>query len=45
MDYSTKVAGLGPVFVPTGDVQADMLEIKRFYAGIKGRRPQQFQAD
>jgi 1-acyl-sn-glycerol-3-phosphate acyltransferase len=45
MDYSTKVSGLGPIFVPTGDVQADMLEIKRFYAGIQGRRPHQFQAD
>ena len=45
MDYSKKEAGLGPVFVPSGNVEADMLEIKRFYAGIQGRRPQQFQAD
>ena len=45
MDYGKKEAGLGPVFVPSGDVEADMLEIKRFYAGIQGRRPQQFQAD
>ncbi|MFN9774210.1 MAG: lysophospholipid acyltransferase family protein [Burkholderiales bacterium] len=42
MDYGRKVAGLGPVFVPTGDVDADMAEIKRFYAGIQGRRPDQF---
>ena len=44
MDYARKVSGLGPVFVPTGDVDADMAEIKRFYAGIKGRRPQHFEA-
>jgi 1-acyl-sn-glycerol-3-phosphate acyltransferase len=44
MDYARKVSGLGPVFVPTGDVDADMAEIKRFYAGVKGRRPQHFEA-
>jgi 1-acyl-sn-glycerol-3-phosphate acyltransferase len=44
MDYARKVSGLGPVFVPTGDIDADMAEIKRFYAGVKGRRPQHFEA-
>ena len=44
MDYARKVSGLGPVFVPTGDVDADMAEIKRFYAGVQGRRPQHFEA-
>jgi 1-acyl-sn-glycerol-3-phosphate acyltransferase len=44
MDYARKVSGLGPVFVPTGNVDADMAEIKRFYAGVKGRRPQHFEA-
>ncbi len=44
MDYSCKVSGLGPVFVPTGDVERDMLEIKRFYAGIRGRNEDQFSA-
>jgi 1-acyl-sn-glycerol-3-phosphate acyltransferase len=44
MDYGRKHAGLGPVFVPTGDVDADMAEIKRFYAGVQGRRPHQFEA-
>ena len=37
MDYERKVSGLGPIFKPTGDVDADMAEIKRFYAPIKGR--------
>jgi 1-acyl-sn-glycerol-3-phosphate acyltransferase len=44
MDYRRKVSGLGPVFVPTGDVEADMAEIKRFYAGIQGRNADQFEA-
>jgi hypothetical protein len=44
MDYARKVCGLGPVFVPTGDVNKDMLEIKRFYAGIRGRNEGQFSA-
>ena len=44
MDYARKVSGLGPVFVPTGDIDADMAEIKRFYAGVQGRRPQHFEA-
>jgi 1-acyl-sn-glycerol-3-phosphate acyltransferase len=44
MDYGRKVGGLGPVFVPTGDVEADMAEIKRFYAGVQGRNADQFEA-
>ncbi len=45
MDYERKVSGLGPVFQPTGDVQADMAKIKRFYANIKGRNATQFDLD
>jgi 1-acyl-sn-glycerol-3-phosphate acyltransferase len=45
MDYERKVSGLGPVFHPSGDVEADMAEIKHFYAGIKGRNAEQFAAD
>jgi len=45
MDYARKVSGLGPVFVPTGDVEKDMVEIKRFYAGIRGRNQGQFSAE
>ena len=44
MDYSRKVSGLGPLFVPTGDVEADLAEIKLFYAGIRGRNAGQFVA-
>lgn len=37
MDYSTKRAGLGPVFQPTGDVDKDMQTIQAFYAPFKGK--------
>lgn len=42
MDYANKVSGLGPVFVPTGDLEADMLTIKAFYAPFKGKNATQF---
>jgi 1-acyl-sn-glycerol-3-phosphate acyltransferase len=45
MDYQRKVAGLGPVFTPSGDVEHDMAEIKRFYAGVQGRNADQFAAE
>jgi 1-acyl-sn-glycerol-3-phosphate acyltransferase len=45
MDYERKVSGLGPIFVPTGDIEADMARIKAFYAPFKGRNAAQFQAD
>ncbi len=45
IDYPRKIGGLGPVFVPTGDVEKDLVEIKRFYAGIRGRNEHQFSAD
>ena len=44
MDYHRKVSGLGPVFTPSGNLEADMAEIKRFYAGVKGRNADQFEA-
>jgi 1-acyl-sn-glycerol-3-phosphate acyltransferase len=37
MDYGRKVAGLGPVFYPTGDIEADMRSIQAFYAPFKGK--------
>ncbi len=44
MDYERKVCGLGPLFTTSDDVEADLVVIKRFYAPIKGRRPDQFEA-
>ncbi|HSO43971.1 MAG TPA: lysophospholipid acyltransferase family protein [Rhodoferax sp.] len=45
MDYQRKLSGLGPVFVPTGDIEADMLQIKAFYAPFKGRNAGQFESE
>jgi len=44
MDYPHKRSGLGPLFEPTGDVNADMAAIKAFYAPFKGRNAAQFEA-
>ncbi len=44
MDYERRIAGLGPVFQPTGDVESDMASIKAFYAPFKGRNARQFDA-
>ncbi len=43
LDYERKIGGLGPLFVPTGDLDADMATIKAFYAPIKGKRSEQFE--
>ncbi|MCB4365044.1 lysophospholipid acyltransferase family protein [Hydrogenophaga taeniospiralis] len=43
MDYATKRSGLGPLFEPTGDMDADMAAIKAFYAPFKGKNADQFE--
>ena len=45
MDYEKKISGLGPVFHPSGDIDADMVAIKAFYAQFKGRNASQFSAE
>ncbi|MBA3057430.1 MAG: lysophospholipid acyltransferase family protein [Gammaproteobacteria bacterium] len=45
MDYQKKISGLGPVFAPTGDLEADMAAIKAFYAPFKGKNADQFHAE
>lgn len=45
MDYRHKRSGLGPVFVPTGDIEVDMGDIKAFYAPFTGKNADQFHAD
>ena len=45
MDYEQKISGLGPVFNPTGDIEADMVKIKAFYAQFKGRNASQYDAE
>jgi 1-acyl-sn-glycerol-3-phosphate acyltransferase len=44
MDYGQKRSGLGPVFQPTGDIDKDMAEIKAFYAPMKGKHTDRFEA-
>jgi len=45
MDYEKKISGLGPVFFPSGDIEADMVKIKAFYAPFKGKNASQFNAE
>lgn len=40
LNYETKTTGIGPVFYPTGNMEKDMEEIKKFYRPVKGRHPQ-----
>ena len=44
MDYHRKVSGLGPLMLPTGDIEADMKIIKAFYAPFKGKNTEQFES-
>ena len=37
IDYKRKIIGIGPVFTPSGDIDADMPLIKSFYAQFSGR--------
>lgn len=37
LDYGRKMGGVGPLFYPTGDINADMKEIQAFYKDIQGR--------
>jgi 1-acyl-sn-glycerol-3-phosphate acyltransferase len=42
MDFKDKVGGVAHLFHPTGDIELDMREIKRFYRGFTGKNPHQF---
>ncbi len=37
VDYNRKTGGIGPIIVPTGDMDADMKTIKLFYKDKSGR--------
>jgi 1-acyl-sn-glycerol-3-phosphate acyltransferase len=43
MDYSRKISGIGPLLIPTGDIDKDMLVVKQFYAAFKGKNADQFE--
>ena len=42
IDYATREMSLAETFYPTGDVDADMAYIKKFYDGKTGRYPDKF---
>jgi 1-acyl-sn-glycerol-3-phosphate acyltransferase len=45
LDFGSKTSGLGPALVPTGDLEADMANIKAFYARFQGKNASQFIID
>ncbi|GGC74998.1 lysophospholipid acyltransferase family protein [Undibacterium terreum] len=45
LDFKRKVGGIGKMFYPTGNLEADMAEIQKFYAGISGKNPHQFSSE
>jgi 1-acyl-sn-glycerol-3-phosphate acyltransferase len=46
LDYRTKTGGFGPLIIPTGDLESDMILIQKFYSTITGKYPDQHnQAD
>jgi hypothetical protein len=40
VDFVKKVAAIGPLLHPTGDIRADMDQMRAFYAGKRGRHPE-----
>jgi len=39
LDYSRKIGGTGELFIPTGNYEADMFEIKSHYKNYQGKYP------
>jgi 1-acyl-sn-glycerol-3-phosphate acyltransferase len=42
-DYGTKTVRLGAPFRTTGNIEADMPELKKFFVGVVARHPENFQ--
>jgi len=42
IDYKLKAGGIGPAVTTTGNIEADMVEIREFYAGVTGKNPHQW---
>ncbi len=40
LDYGTKTTGLKTVFYPTGDYEKDLVIIRSYYQGMKGKYPE-----
>jgi len=39
LDYGNKIIGVGPNFMPSGDLKADFEIIREFYTGVVGKNP------
>ncbi len=39
LDYGNKIVGVGPNFMPSGDLKADFEIIREFYSGVVGKNP------
>lgn len=44
LDYARKVGGIGKMYTTSGDIAADMVDIRAFYSGVSGKHRQQFDA-
>ena len=40
LDYRRKVAGVGPIVYASGDIEADMSIIRKFYANVSAKYPE-----
>jgi 1-acyl-sn-glycerol-3-phosphate acyltransferase len=40
VDYEKKIGGFGPILIPGGDMEQDLLTIQAFYADKKGKFPE-----
>ncbi len=45
LDYKNKIAGMGMVLYPTGDIKADLKKIMQFYENITAKYPENFSVD
>ena len=45
IDYARKEVRIENVFIPTGDIEADLRAVKNFYRPFKGKYPEKFSAD
>ncbi len=45
VDYKNKIAGIGGMLNPTGNIEQDMRKIMEFYSKIEGRYPERFSLD
>lgn len=40
LDFKRKALGIGPMFTPSGNIEADMEIIRKFYATVTGKYPE-----